>query len=108
MQRIRNSSVRKRTLYLIEEGIKPRIVQLYGTHRNPARTSHTDPKEHVTVRLATADRATIGKAQTVHTYYDNKGTYAGDALYQGRERRKMASRVRLSICNYEEMRASGA
>ena len=56
--------------------------------RNPAHTSHSDSKEHATVRLATDAQVAAKKAQTVHIYFDQDGKYTGHKLYPEREEKK--------------------
>ncbi|PSN59104.1 hypothetical protein BS50DRAFT_605332 [Corynespora cassiicola Philippines] len=89
-QRIRNSELRNRTLSLIEEATKrPDLAGFtQAVLKNPAHTSHTDTREHVTARLSTAEQANKGVAQTVHIYFDKNGQYDGHQLYQERSEKK--------------------
>lgn len=54
-------------------------------NRNPAHTSASDTREHVTALVQTKDQANKGLAQTVHIYFDKNGKYDGHTLYEERE-----------------------
>ncbi|GAM44034.1 hypothetical protein TCE0_060f19332 [Talaromyces pinophilus] len=86
-QRIRNPALRNLTLSLIEEATqKPDLAHFtIATLKNPSHTSHTDPRPHATVVLATEEQFQNNKGQTVHIYHDAQGRYDGHILYQERE-----------------------
>ncbi|EON65279.1 hypothetical protein W97_04517 [Coniosporium apollinis CBS 100218] len=88
-QRIKNSAFRNRTLDLVEEATKqPDLAHFTrAILKNPAHTSHTDPREHATAMLATEEQAARNRAQTIHIYFDPNGRYIGHMLYPERDQK---------------------
>ncbi|PVH93758.1 hypothetical protein DM02DRAFT_540897, partial [Periconia macrospinosa] len=82
-QQITNPPLRNRILTLIEVATtKPDVSHfIKATLKNPAHKSNSDPKEHVTVRLATEEEESRGVAQTTYIHFNRNGRYDGHRLF---------------------------
>ncbi|KAK7181818.1 hypothetical protein DPSP01_002409 [Paraphaeosphaeria sporulosa] len=56
--------------------------------KNPANSSNTDPRIHITARPATAEQASKGIAQTIHIYFDENDKLDGYRLFDERPVKK--------------------